>query len=108
MYKFIWKIQLNPKFTEQEFIDFWRETSAILQNYKGAAGTVMHKVEGEHRTYMAIASWRTKADRDAMQADTEKGESELAQHWQKFPKNSQWGKTEFIGRIEEIVKVTPN
>ncbi|MEK7603187.1 MAG: hypothetical protein AAB459_03015 [Patescibacteria group bacterium] len=107
MYKFIWKIQIDRKFTEQEFINFWRETSTILQKYKGAAGTIIHKVEGEERTYMAIASWQTKADRDAMQADTDSGDSELAKRWQKYPKNSEWGKTEFIGRIEEIDNVKP-
>lgn len=91
-YKFIWKIELNPDVSEQEFIDHWREGSTILQEYPGALGTRMHPVRDEPRSFFAVAEWESQEARDAMQADVDAGGSERGQRWQALAhKNEDFG-----------------
>ena len=108
-YKFIWKIKLDPEFSEEEFIKFWRETSQILQEYPGAMGTKMNKVVEEDRTYIAIAEWESKDARDSMQADIDNPNgSARSKRWQKYAKNESWGEITLRIRAEEIDEVHPN
>ena len=106
-YRYIWKIKLDPKYSEEEFVKFWRETSQILQEYPGAKGTKMTKVEGEARTYLAIAEWESKAARDFMSQDSKAGKSERSKRWLKYSSNDHWGKTELVATTEEIGEVNP-
>lgn len=44
----------------------WMRASEILQRAPGARGTRLHRKIGDPTVLVAIASWRSKADRDAM------------------------------------------
>ena len=106
MYRYIWKIKLNNPEDEQAFIDHWRESSTVLQEYPGAAGTHIHKVRNEPGCYFAVAEWESQEARDAMSEDTHDGTSERAQRWQKFAKNESFGEIiSFAG--EELDAVMP-
>ncbi len=99
MYRFIWKIKLDGSVNEVDFLKFWKESSLVLQEYPGAMGTLAHKSISEQKTYFLVAQWASQEDRNLMQEDIDKGESERARRWSKFPKNETWGKiqTEFSG-----------
>ncbi len=66
----------------------------------------LHKVRNKLGSFFAVAEWKSQAERDAMVADTSKGESELSKHWQKFAKNDEFGEIiRFAG--EELGTVLP-
>ena len=47
--------------------DAWVRVSEILQRAPGALGTRLHRKIGDPMTLLAIASWDSKASRDAME-----------------------------------------
>jgi len=91
MYRFVWKIQLNNPEATQEFIDHWKEGSAILQEYPGALGTHLHEVRNQPGSFFAVAEWASQEAMDAMQADAEANQSERARRWNKLRKNETFG-----------------
>ncbi len=107
MYRFIWKIKLSDKVTDDEFIKHWHDSSAVLQEFPGARGTLIHKARDEDRTYFLVAQWESQEARDKMQAEINAGETERAQRWQKFPKNETFGEHQARFAGEEIGSVMP-
>ncbi|MEI6581768.1 MAG: antibiotic biosynthesis monooxygenase [bacterium] len=104
MYRYIWKIKLNNPEDEQAFIDHWRESSKILQEYPGASGTHVHSVRDEPGCYFAVAEWESQEARDAMSDDTDEGTSDKARRWQKFAKNESFGEIiNFAGQEIDVV-----
>jgi heme-degrading monooxygenase HmoA len=63
--KFIFEVKLKPGRTVDEYADAWVKASAIIQTAPGARGTQLHRKIGDPTTLMAIASWESKAARDA-------------------------------------------
>ncbi len=63
--KFIFQVHLKPGRTAEEYAETWIRASEILQRAPGARGTLLHRKIGDPTTLMAIASWETKAARDA-------------------------------------------
>jgi heme-degrading monooxygenase HmoA len=63
--KFIFKVHLKPGHTAAEYADAWIRASEILQRAPGARGTRLHRAIGDPTTLLAIASWDSKAARDA-------------------------------------------
>ncbi len=55
MYRFIWKIKLNKDVTDLDFIKHWQDSSKVLQEYDGAAGTLIHKTRDEDKSYFLVA-----------------------------------------------------
>ncbi len=108
MYRFIWKIKLNDNVTEEEFINHWRESSTILQEYPGAKGTHLHRMRGEEKTFFAVAEWESMKARDAMQEDINNGSSERGKLWQHFAKNDNFGLIDIHLMGDEIGVVMPN
>lgn len=107
MYRYVWKIKLTNSDKEKEFLSFWEETSAILQQYPGALGTHAHRVRGEPGTFFLVAEWESQEARDAMSHDIHNGDSEAAKKWRTYPKNDSFGGViSFAG--EELCAVMPS
>jgi heme-degrading monooxygenase HmoA len=66
--KFIFQVHLRPGHTIEEYAETWIRASEILQSAPGARGTLLHRKIGDPSTLLAIASWDSKAERDAREA----------------------------------------
>jgi len=63
--KFIFEVRLKPGRTVEEYAASWVRASEIIQRAPGARGTRLHRKIGQPDVLMAIASWESKAARDA-------------------------------------------
>jgi hypothetical protein len=63
--KFIFEVKLRPGRTVLEYAAAWVAASEIIQRAPGARGTQLHRKIGDPTTLMAIATWESKAARDA-------------------------------------------
>ena len=63
--KFLFQVHLRPGHTIEEYAETWIRASVILQRAPGARGTLLHRKIGDPNTLLAIASWDSKAARDA-------------------------------------------
>ncbi|MEO8431474.1 MAG: antibiotic biosynthesis monooxygenase [Acidobacteriota bacterium] len=66
--KFIFEIRIKSGHTVDEYVAAWSRGSAIIQRAPGARGTRLHRKIDEPNTLLAIASWDSKASRDASEA----------------------------------------
>lgn len=65
--KFLFEVRIKEGHTAEEYADAWMRASRIIQQAPGARGTALHRKIGDDRTLLAIASWDSKARRDAME-----------------------------------------
>jgi len=65
--KFIFEVHIKPNHTAEQYAAVWLRVSEILQRAPGARGTRLHRNIGDPNVLLAIASWASKADRDAME-----------------------------------------
>jgi len=65
--KFLFEVRIKPGHTAEEYADAWVRVSRILQRAPGARGTRLHRKIGDPHVLLAIASWDSKASRDAME-----------------------------------------
>jgi hypothetical protein len=65
--KFLFEVHIRPGHTAGQYADAWVRVSEILQRAPGAQGTRLHRKIGDPMTLLAIASWDSKASRDAME-----------------------------------------
>ena len=63
--KFIFEVRMKPDYTVEEYADAWIRASEIIQRTPGARGTYLHRKIGSTDTLLAIATWASKAHRDA-------------------------------------------
>jgi quinol monooxygenase YgiN len=63
--KFIFEVRMKPGYTVDEYADAWVRASKIIQRTPGARGTYLHRKIGDATTLLAIATWASKAHRDA-------------------------------------------
>jgi heme-degrading monooxygenase HmoA len=63
--KFIFEVRMKPGYTVEEYADAWTRASTIIQRTPGARGTFLHRKIGQPDTLLAIATWDSKASRDA-------------------------------------------
>jgi quinol monooxygenase YgiN len=66
--KFIFEVSIKPGHTAEQYADAWVRASEIIQRAPGARGTELHRKTGDPNTLLAIASWQSKAERDAMES----------------------------------------
>jgi heme-degrading monooxygenase HmoA len=71
--KFIFEVHIRPGHTAEEYADIWVRTSKIIQQAPGARGTYLHRKIGDPNVLVAIATWDSKAHRDAK--DDKRGEA---------------------------------
>jgi hypothetical protein len=63
--KFIFQVRVKPGHTVEEYAASWVRASRIIQQAPGARGTQLHRKIGDPDALLAIASWDSKAARDA-------------------------------------------
>ncbi len=63
--KFIFEVRMRPGYSVEEYAQAWIRASEIIQRAPGARGTYLHRKIGEPDTVLAIATWSSKAQRDA-------------------------------------------
>ncbi len=64
---FIFEVHLRPGYTAELYADAWVRASRIIQRAPGARGTRLHRKIGHPDVLLAIATWESKAARDAME-----------------------------------------
>ncbi len=65
--KFIFEVRVKEGHTAEEYADAWVKASELIQQAPGARGTELHRKIGDPDALIAIASWDSKAQRDAME-----------------------------------------
>jgi quinol monooxygenase YgiN len=65
---FIFEVHLKPGYSAEQYADAWLRASEIIQRSPGALGTRLHRKIGNPGVLLAIATWESKAVRDAMEA----------------------------------------
>lgn len=65
---FVFEVRVSPGYSADAYADAWVRASEIIQHAPGARGTRLHRKIGDDRTLLAIASWDSKTERDAMEA----------------------------------------
>jgi heme-degrading monooxygenase HmoA len=65
---FVFEVHVQPGHTAEAYADAWVRASELIQQAPGARGTRLHRKIGDDSTLLAIASWDSKAARDAMEA----------------------------------------
>lgn len=82
--KFIFEVRIKPGHSAEQYAEAWVRASEIIQRAVGARGTQLHRKIDDPGTLLAIASWDSKASRDAMEQRRDPAVaailSEAAQH----------------------------
>ena len=66
---FIFRVRIRPNHSAEEYAAAWVRASAIIQQAAGARGTRLHRRIGKPDELLAVASWDSKAQRDAAPHD---------------------------------------
>lgn len=66
---FVFKVRIKPGHTIDEYVEAWSVGSTFFQRCMGAMGTRLYQHTDEPNTLLAIATWNSKADRDAAWAE---------------------------------------
>lgn len=66
---FIFEVHIKPGYTAEQYAEAWVRASELIQRAPGARGTRLHRKIGDPDVLLAIASWESKARRDAMEAE---------------------------------------
>ena len=65
---FLFEVVIGPGYSAEQYAEAWVRASKIIQTAPGARGTRLHREIGDENRLLAIASWDSKAQRDAMEA----------------------------------------
>ncbi|WP_193074384.1 antibiotic biosynthesis monooxygenase family protein [Pseudomonas sp. FME51] len=65
--KYIFEVHIKEGYRAEDYADAWVRASEIIQQAPGARGTELHRKIDDSDTLIAIASWDSKAQRDAME-----------------------------------------
>ena len=75
---YIFQIQItDPDYEPEQYAEAWVRASELIQRAPGARGTRLHRKIGDPRTLLAIATWDSKADRDAMESEVSSAVAEI-------------------------------
>lgn len=66
--KYLFEVHIKPGYSAEDYADAWVRASRIIQQAPGARGTELHRKIDDPDVLIAIASWNSKAERDAMEA----------------------------------------
>ncbi|WP_226644038.1 antibiotic biosynthesis monooxygenase family protein [Microbulbifer variabilis] len=64
--KYIFEVLIKEGFSAEEYADAWVRASQLIQRAPGAMGTELLQKIGDKNTLIAIATWHSKIERDAM------------------------------------------
>jgi heme-degrading monooxygenase HmoA len=65
---FVFEVRVKEGWTAEAYADAWVRASEIIQQAPGSRGTRLHRNISDPAHLLAIASWDSKAARDAMEA----------------------------------------
>lgn len=65
---FIFEVHVKPGVNVEQYAAAWLRASKIIQQAPGAQGTRLHRKIDDPQVLLAIATWESKAKRDAMEA----------------------------------------
>jgi len=65
---FVFEVHVRPGYSAEQYAAAWVRASRIIQQAPGARGTRLHRKLDDTRVLLAIASWESKAQRDAMES----------------------------------------
>lgn len=65
---FIFEVHIKPGYSAEQYADAWVRASCLIQQAPGARGTRLYRKIGDRNVLLAIASWASKAERDAMES----------------------------------------
>ena len=68
---FIFEVHIKPGYTAEQYAAAWVAASRLIQSAPGARGTRLHRKIGNASALLAIATWDSKASRDAMEANAD-------------------------------------
>lgn len=74
---FIFEIHMKPGYPPERYAEAWVRASEMIQRAPGARGTRLHRKIGEPQVLLAIATWESKVDRDAMEANPDQRVQEI-------------------------------
>ncbi len=63
--KFLFEVHIKPGYRAEDYADAWVRASRFIQRAEGARGTLLHRKIGDPNVLLAVASWTSKAARDA-------------------------------------------
>ena len=68
---YIFEVHIDPEadYTAEDYAEAWIRASRYIQKAPGAQGTRLHRKVDDPNVLLAIATWESKAARDAMEAD---------------------------------------
>ncbi len=67
---YIFEIRITDEnYRPEDYAEAWVRASEYIQQAKGACGTRLHRKIDAPDTLLAIATWESKAARDAMELD---------------------------------------
>lgn len=102
--KYVFEIAIKDGHTAQEYIDAWKAGSALIQAQAGAQGTTLHRKLGEPHTLLAIATWMSKAARDAAMARLDQAPPDVRRA---VHRHRDLADIRILGHFEEIERVDP-
>ena len=82
--KYIFEVRIKEGHSAEEYATAWVAASEIIQRAPGARGTELHQKIGEPNVLIAIASWDSKADRDAMEGEHDPAVAEIIRQAARF------------------------
>ncbi len=65
---FIFEVHVKPGYSAEQYADAWVRASRLIQQAPGARGTRLHRKIDDPNVLLAIATWETKAARDAQES----------------------------------------
>ena len=65
---YVFEVHIKPGHTAEQYADAWVRASEIIQQAPGARGTRLHRQINDPAVLLAIATWESKLQRDAMEA----------------------------------------
>ena len=74
---FVFEVEVNPGYTADQYAAAWVRASQIIQTAPGARGTRLHRMIEDDSKLLAIASWDSKADRDAAEQNRDPRVAEI-------------------------------
>ena len=67
--QFVFEVRIKPAYTAEQYAEAWVHASEIIQQAPGARGTRLHRKIDKPDVLLAIATWESKAQRDAMEVN---------------------------------------
>ena len=62
--KFIFQIRVKKESTIEEYVEAWKQASALIQQQPGARGTFLHREIIDPNMLLAIAKWDSREARN--------------------------------------------